>query len=508
MTSIWTIETPTAARRAVPPGSRYEVLVVGGGLTGLVTALLLAESGVECAVLEGRRIGAGTTGATTAKISVLQGIRGQQIRHRHPEQLLRSYLDANHSAHRWLNRFCASADVAVQHTDAYTYAGSERELAAVRREYDVLRSAGLPVELVDEIDAPFPVAGAVRLGDQSQVNPMSLLTALAAACEAKGVPLYESSPVRTVNSGEAGEQIVETGHGPVRAGAVVLATGTPILDRGGFFARMVPQRSYLTAYRVSESSSQGMYINAGQPTRSIRWVPDADGRILLVGGNGHVVGRKDRTDEAVADLIAWTTRWFPDAEPLAGWSAQDYHPAGELPFAGPLLPGRDDILVGTGYAKWGLTNGVAAAHLLAGHLTGDTPEWSHAFATWRPSDWKTLPATLRANVGVAQQFSAGWLGATRTSPDPAPPQEGTGRVERHLPRPAATCTVEGTTTTVSAVCPHLAGIVRWNPAERSWDCPLHGSRFAADGSLLEGPATHSLAQLAPATTAQDPRPGR
>lgn len=508
MTSIWTNETPTPARRPVAPGLRYEVLVVGGGLTGLVTALLLAEEGVECAVLEGRRIGAGTTGATTAKISLLQGIRGQQIRHLHSGQMLRSYLAANHYAHRWLNQFCESADVAVQHTDAYTYARSEREIAAVRREYDVLRAAGLPVELTGTIDAPFPIAGAVRLGDQSQVNPMFLLTALAAASEAKGVPIYESSPVRAVNSGAAGEQIVETEHGPVRAGAVVLATGTPILDRGGFFARTVPQRSYLTAYRVTEPSPHGMYISAGQPTRSIRSIPGADGRILLVGGNGHVVGRQDRTDEAVADLIAWTTRWFPDAVLLTSWSAQDYHPTGELPFAGPLLPGRNDILLGTGYAKWGLTNGVAAAHLLAGHLTGNTPGWSQAFATWRPSDWKTLPAVLRANAGVARQLSCGWLGATRTAPDPAPPPEGTGRVERHLPRPAATCTVDGTTTTVSAVCPHLGGIVRWNPAERSWDCPLHGSRFGADGALLEGPATHSLARLIPSTTADGQRPDR
>jgi glycine/D-amino acid oxidase-like deaminating enzyme/nitrite reductase/ring-hydroxylating ferredoxin subunit len=499
MTSVWTIETTTPVRLPVTPGLRYEVLVVGGGLTGLVTALLLAEEGIECAVLESRRIGAGTSGATTGKISLLQGLRAQQIRHRHSEPMLGAYLAANNYGHEWLRKFCESREVAIQPADAFTYAQSDRELAAVRREYDVLRTSGVPVELLGKLDAPFPVAGAVRLGGQSQVNPMSLLTVLAAEIESHGVSIYESSPVRAVHSGAPGEQIVETAHGPVRAGTVVLATGTPILDRGGFFARVVPQRSYLTAYRVTEPIPHGMYISAGQPTRSVRSVPDADGEVLLVGGNGHVVGREDRAADAVADLIGWTAQWFPDADPLAGWSAQDYHPTGELPFAGPLLPGRNDILLGTGYAKWGLTNGVAAARLIVGRLTGHTPAWSQVFATWRPFDWKSLPATLHANAGVVQQFSAGWLGAARTAPDPVPPQEGTGRVERHLPRPAATCTVDGTTTTVSAVCPHLAGIVRWNAAERSWDCPLHGSRFAADGSLLEGPATRSLPQLTPST---------
>ncbi|WP_067681592.1 FAD-dependent oxidoreductase [Nocardia miyunensis] len=508
MTPIWTIETPTPVRLHVTPGLRYEVLVVGGGLTGLVTALLLAEHGVECAVLESGRIGAGTTGASTAKISLLQGVRAQQIRRRHSERMLRAYLQANHEAHQWLRQFCESRDVAIQNADAFTYAQSDRELAAVRREYDVLRAAGLPVELVGTLDTPFPVAGAVRLGDQSQVNPMPLLTVLAAEVESHGIPIYESSPVRAVSSGSGNEQLVETAHGVVRASTVVLATGTPILDRGGFFARLVPQRSYLTAYRLSDPIPSGMYISAGQPTRSVRSIPDPDGEVLLVGGNGHVVGRQDRTAEAVAELITWTAQWFPGATPLTSWSAQDYHPTGELPFAGSLLPGRDEILLGTGYAKWGLTNGVAAAHLLVGQLTGRTPDWSQAFATWRLFDWKSLPAALRANAGVAQQFSSGWLGAARAAPDTATPREGTGRVERHLPCPAATSTVDGTTTTVSAVCPHLAGIVRWNPAERSWDCPLHGSRFAADGSLLEGPATRSLPQLTSSSTAAAPKSER
>ncbi|QIS14409.1 FAD-dependent oxidoreductase [Nocardia arthritidis] len=495
MTPLWLTDVSTPARLRVTPGLRFDTVVIGGGLTGLVTALLLAENGIEVAVVEARRIGAGTTGASTAKVSLLQGIRAQQIRRHRSGDTLRAYLDANLAAQRWIVDYCDTRGVPFQRADAFTYAQSESEIDSARAEYEVLRAAGVPVEFVERLDVPFPAHGAVRLADQVQLDPMTLLAALAADIEAHAAPIYESSPVRSVRNGADGDFVIGTEHAELRAGAIVLATGTPILDRGGFFARLVPQRSYLTAFRVAEPIPHGMYISAGEPTRSLRYTPAADGAILLVGGNGHVVGRATNTAELMDDLVAWTRRWFPTAEPVTAWSAQDYAPADELPYIGPLLPGNDGIRLGTGYAKWGMTNGVAAALALAGHSIGKTPEWAGALASWRPAEVKALPAVISANASVAQQFSKGWLCAGRA--DAQPPAEGCGRIERHLPHPTAVATVDGTATEVSAVCPHLYGIVRWNSAEKSWDCPLHGSRFAADGTLLEGPATRSLPQVCP-----------
>ncbi|MBF6301662.1 FAD-dependent oxidoreductase [Nocardia amamiensis] len=494
MTSLWLHGAQIPARLRLTPGSRFDTVVIGGGLTGLVTALLMAENGIEVAVVEGRRVGAGTTGSTTGKISLLQGTRAQQIAAHHSDHALRAYVEANRAGQEWLLRFCAEHRVPAERVAALTYAQNEDELSAVRAEFAATQKAGLATELLDEVDVPFPAHGAVRLADQAQLDPMALLAALAAEVESHGAPIYESTLVRGVHHGERGDLVVSTEHGELAARKVVLATGTPILDRGGFFARLTPQRSYLAAFAVDEPIPHDMYISAGSPTRSLRRVQGPDGELLLVGGNGHVVGRGGSTRRKADDLVSWARTWFPTATPVHQWSAQDYAPVDELPYVGPVLPGQNDIQLATGYAKWGLTNGVAAAIALAGRRVGDPPDWAGALASWRPSELKALPTATKVNGAVAQHLSAGWLRAV-TRHDGAAPAEGCGAVLREGLHPTAVCTVDGTTTRVSAICPHLYGIVSWNDAERTWDCPLHGSRFAPDGTLLEGPATRSLTPL-------------
>ncbi|KDE12013.1 FAD-dependent oxidoreductase [Rhodococcus aetherivorans] len=493
MTSLW-LSRPDTARTDDTPWpegpARFDTVVVGAGLTGMATALLLARAGHRVAVLEARTVGAVTAGNTTGKISLLQGSTLSSIARGHSRDVLRNYVAGNLEAQRWVVQLCRERGLPIESAAAFTYSAGEEGVATVRAEHEACRAVGLDARMTTETELPYPVAAAVTLPDQAQIDPMPLLHELARELRERDGALFTGCRVRKVRSDRNG-CVAVTDHGEVRAGHIVLATGTPILDRGGFFARLEPQRSYAAAFEVPGDIPSGMYLSVDSPTRSLRTA--YGGRYFLVGGNGHTVGRAHDHRGAADDLVAWTGRHFPGAKTVARWSAQDYATLDHLPYVGPLLPGNDRLLVGTGYGKWGMTNAVAAARLLSARILGETaPEWESAFQAWSPTQLFDLPAATRLNAAVAVEMTRGWVRA-ELSGDGASPPEGRGTVRREKLRPVGVCTVDGTTHRVSAVCPHLGGVLRWNDAEASWDCPLHGSRFAADGRLLEGPATRDLA---------------
>lgn len=438
-----------------------EVCVVGGGVTGLLTALLLARAGRSVVLLEGRRLGAGATGHTTGKVSVLQGARLSRIASRNPAGVLRGYVAANREGQAWLRRFCHSHGVAVQDRPAHTYATTRRGELRARLELAACRRAGLSAVWSDELDLPFPTRGGVRVDGQFQLHPMELVEALSAQLVAAGGTVHEDSRVRSVQR-EGDRWAVQGRTTTVRADRVVIATGMPILDRGGYFARQEPERSYAAAFRTSWTAP-GMYLSVDPDARSIRSGPTGAENLVLVGGNGHTTGRGPGERRRLDDLLAWARGALPVDEPTHTWSAQDFSPATALPYVGPLLPGEDGLLTATGYEKWGFANAAAAALALTATVQGDRPPgWASALRSWTPREVAGLPTLARFNGGVGLHLAAGWARRALTPGDRAP------------------------------VCTHLGGVLRWNDAEESWDCPLHGSRFADDGAVLEGPATRPL----------------
>ncbi|MEX0427770.1 FAD-dependent oxidoreductase [Nocardioides sp. DS6] len=456
--------TPLTATSHAPEGA-WDVAVVGGGLTGLTTALLLGRAGSRVLLLEARHLGAGTTGRSTAKLSLLQGTLLSRIRRRHSADVTREYVEGHRTAQAWVARFCEEHGVATQSRPAYTYANREHGRRAVKAELAAAREAGLEVTWLDDVPLPFATRGAVRLDDQLQLDPLELVAALAAEAERHGVTIAEGQRVRKIRGHGPVRLSIgspDGAHGSVSAQRVVLATNMPLLDRGGFFARVSPERSYSIAFRTPAPAVDGMYLSADQPSRSLRDAPDdGGGSLLLVGGNGHVTGRSTPTSRRLDEIRAWTHERFPEAAETHAWSAQDSAPAHALPYAGPLLPGTDRLLVAGGFSKWGLTGGVAAALAVSAEILGkDTaqPTWARAWRPWGRSEATGVPGTAKLNAEVGVELARGWVRPLHRS--------GTGR----------------------GVCTHLGGRLVWNDAERSWDCPLHGSRFDEDGSVLEGPA--------------------
>jgi glycine/D-amino acid oxidase-like deaminating enzyme len=489
-------EQPWAASQLGEGPHRADVVVVGAGITGLMTAVLLARAGKDVLVLEARTVGAGATGNTSSKISLLQGTHLSKVLPRHGKNLARAYIDGNREGQDWVVNHCESHGIAVQREDAYTYAQSAKGVASARLELKACQAVGLPAVWEDEADVPFAYHGGVRLPEQAQFDPMPFLDSLATELLGRGGRLVEHARVRRVSNrgggvrvyvNDAAQQDVE-----LEAGQLVLATGIPILDRGGYFARVKPSRSYCFAFKVPGNITRPMMISTDSPTRSVRYAPVADGQRLIVGGAGHTVGRKKSPAKALEELSSWARRHYPGAVQTHYWSAQDYTPIDQLPYVGPILPNTETIFIATGFNKWGMTNGAAAALALSSRMLGGRMDWSKAFSSWSPHELSGLLTAMQFNAEVGFDLAKGWitpaLRAGRRSP-----VDGEGGVVSGPPwHLEARCRIDGTEHRVSPVCPHLGGIVNWNDADQAWECPLHGSRFAPDGTLLEGPATRDL----------------
>lgn len=500
MTPLWKL-TPTAPLGSpFEPEAHHDAVIVGAGLTGLSTAVMLAREGLDVAVIDSGDIAELASGGNTGKVSLLQGQQLARIRRHHPASLVRAYVDANRAGMQWLTDFADSSGVSYRRRTDHSYATSVEGLDAVKSTYDAAREAGLPARMLaagDLSTAPFPASGAVALDDQVTIDPVQVARALAEALLEAGGTLHTG--IRVTGAHALPHARVETAAGPMFAEHIVLATGTPIIDRGLYFAKVRGMRSYCVSFRFPGALPEGTFISVDGATRSIRPVSDADGpdaaAQLVVGGNGHPVGRSDGETAAIEDIVEWTRRHFPDAEETHRWSAQDYESHNLIPFVGAMPRGLGRIRFATGYAKWGLSNAPAAALRLTAEILGiprgDRPDWMTTIGTRL-----TVPADIARGategVKVAAELASGWKDAESTSVPVARPAEGSGVVANRDLRPVGVSTTGGVTRGVSAVCTHMGGVLDWNDAECTWDCPLHASRFAPDGTRIEGPALRDL----------------
>lgn len=489
MSSLWLDRKQVSCD--VQLSDTYDDVVVGAGLTGLTTALLLARAGRSVVVLEARCVGAGATGNTTGKVSLLQGTKLSTMLQYQSRKVVESYVTANREGQAWLLRFCEAHGVPFQMRDAVTFAPDAGPgLRSARAEYEASASLGLDVRWDERLPVPFPHAGAAVLPGQAQLDAMDVLDTLVQELRSHGGHVVEGRRVVAVS--RRGTPVVSLLDGTrVRSSTVILATGVPILDRGLYFAKVEAKRSYALAFDHPEPPTL-MMLSAGRPSRSVRDAPGPQGSVkLLVGGEGHSVGRVRSEREHVERLRSWTHEFYPDAVETHGWSAQDYSSHDGLPYVGPLPRGGGDIYLATGYDKWGMTNAVASALDLTGQILGEAPSWAkpvHRRVT-RPRGALRL-GRINTDVVVAAATGLG-VAELRPPPDPAP-DDGHAEVGRVGLRPVGTSNVDGQVCSVVALCTHLGGALKWNDAESSWDCPLHGSRFRATGEVLEGPATTPL----------------
>lgn len=467
------------------PPRRTGTVVIGAGLTGLITALELSRRGVDVCVLDAAEPGgAGATAATSGIASLVQGGRATDIRRDHPARLATAYLDAQRDGIAWLSVFVDEHGVPHRRADAVLTASDAARLEAERTL--VLASA------VDLAPADDPVATELRAGGQLVLDVPALVDALVAELERRGVPIVAGA--RVVQVAPVFECTVRWtspagASGEVACDAMVVATGAPILERGLYAFKTAPRRIRSLLFEAEPVAD--ILMPLGGPVRSLHTAADG----LLVA-----TAPPRRLEEAPTDAAveAWVRERVPGARRVGVREGVDRVSHDEIPFVGRLPRGTARTWFATGYAGWGLTNAPAAALRIAAEITGEqTPAWVRVIGRRMtvPAD---IAAGARETAIVARVDSAGWVGAPRTPV--RRPAEGQGIVAIRGVQPVAISTVDGVTRGVSAVSAHLGMVVTWRADARVWEA-ADGSRFAPDGAVLEGPARRPLRPLA-----EDPAP--
>ena len=485
--SLW---IDTAARTDYPSLAgelQVDVAVVGGGVAGLTVALLLKRNGARVAVIEADRVGHGVTGCTTAKVTALQQTLLTSVHSHQGEAGAAVYAQASLAGVEKLAAIVAEEgiDCDLERRPAATYAASADQTKAVEQEFDVARAAGLQVEWTNELDLPYPVAGAVRLDDQVQIQPVKYAQGLARAIDGDGSAIFERSRVLSVEDRKPCR--VKTEAGVVTASQTVIATHYPLLDRGVFFARLEPVRSYCVAAPVRGSGPYEMAISAGSNARSLR---SYEG-YLVVGGEGHPAGSAASSPERYDRLAAFAREHWDTGEITHRWSAHDPEPYDLLPIVGPYSPRSSTLYVTSGFQKWGFTSATFAAMLLSEQIGGGSHPWADRFAPNRAT-LRSAPRLARMNAKVGLDFVGDRLRPAQAGSAQEVPR-GEAKVVRDGPGKTGVYRDEdGGLHAVSLRCTHLGCLLRFNSAERSWDCPCHGSRFDVDGEVLEGPAVRPL----------------
>lgn len=430
MRSLWKATASLPEFPELVGDVRTDVLIIGGGIAGILTAYLLHEKGVRYVLVEKGRICSGTTGNTTAKITFQHGLIYDKILKSDGTEAARKYLAANRAAFDKYAELCGKTDCDYEIKDNYVYSTDDRR--KLEKEVEALEKIGYIADLCENVPLPVKTVGAVKFPDQAQFNPMKFLSSVA-----EGLNIYENTFVREMRGNTA-----VTDKGKIRADTVIAATHFPFINKhGSYFLKLYQHRSYVIALENAQDVN-GMYVDECDTGLSFR---NYEG-LLLLGGGGHRTGKKGGN---WAELRAFAAKKYPDSREKHFWATQDCMSLDGIPYIGRYSAKTHGFYVASGFNKWGMTGSMTAAMLLSDMILGKRNGFASVFDPSR-------------SIVKPQLFING---------------------------AEAVCNL---LTPSKKRCPHLGCALKWNEAERSWDCPCHGSRFTEHGRVLDNPANGDL----------------
>lgn len=430
MKSVWQEAASLPSFPKLERDIRTDVLIIGGGIAGILTAYRLKERGIDCVIAEKGRICSGVTGNTTAKITSQHGAIYAKLLKNIGAENARKYLLANENALKQYEKMSRKIDCDFENKDNFVYSLNDKK--KLTDEILALDRIGFTADFVEDIPLPIKTVGAVRFPKQAQFNVLKFLSAVT-----KDLKIFENTFVKEM----VGTNTV-TDRGKIFAKKVVAATHFPFINKHGLYSlKLYQHRSYVIALE-NVGDVSGMYVDENKKGMSFRNYGD----LLLLGGGGHRTGKKGGSWN---ELRAFAKTYYPEAKEKYFWSAQDCMSLDCVPYIGQYSKNTPDFYVATGFNKWGMTSSMAAAEILADLITDRKNDFADVFSPSRSMLKLQLPVNGFESV-------------------------------------------IGLLTPSKKRCPHLGCALKWNEAEHSWDCPCHGSRFSEDGKVLDNPANGNL----------------
>ena len=430
MLSVWKDDSKLPEFEKLRGDLKTDVLIIGGGMAGILCAYMLEKAGVDYALAEAETICSGITGNTTAKITSQHGLIYDKLVREFSVEQARMYLSANEAALAKYRELCADIDCGFETKDSYVYSLSDRN--KLEKEMAALGKIGYPAELVEKLPLPLKTVGAVKFSAQAQFDPLRFVSSIA-----KGLSIYEHTKVLELIGTKA-----RTENGEINANTVIVTTHFPFINKhGSYFLKMYQHRSCVIALENAQDVG-GMYVDENNKGMSFRNYED----LLLLGGGGHRTGKQGGS---WSELESFAERNYPEAAEKYRWATQDCMTLDGMPYVGYYSKNTPELLVATGFNKWGMSSAMVSATILTDMLLGRKNEYASLFSPSR--------SILRPQLAInALEAALNLLTPSKKR------------------------------------CPHLGCALKWNSQEHTWDCLCHGSRFTEDGKLIDNPATGDL----------------
>jgi glycine/D-amino acid oxidase-like deaminating enzyme/nitrite reductase/ring-hydroxylating ferredoxin subunit len=473
---------------------QVDVVIVGGGITGITSAYLLVNAGLKVAILEADKLLNGTTGHTTAKITAQHDLIYDEFIENIGRSKARLYYEANAKALHFIQKTVDQHQIQCdfRQQDAYIYATTEEYARKLEKEVKAYEKIGIEGGLVDQLPLDLEIKKGLVMKNQAQFHPLKYLVHLLHIITEKGGLLFEKTTAVNVETTGRQPTVLTREGARVTADYVLACSHFPFYEGLGFYStRMYADRSYVLAARTKKAYPGGMYISADEPVRSLRSVPMNGEELVLIIGESHKTGQGKETMEHYKALASFGQQVFGLDDIVYRWSAQDLITLDKIPYIGAITSDQPRILIATGYRKWGMSNGTAAALLLQDIILGRQSAYQDLYTPSRFYAHPSLKNFFVENANVVGHLLKGKLEISQRSASQLANGEGAVILVEGQ-RKGAYKDEEGKLHMVDTTCTHIGCEVEWNNGDRTWDCPCHGSRFSYTGEVIEGPAETPL----------------